>query len=207
MIRHIESQMEMANGPQAPPSSASNANSASSHRLDTKDAVLQNKKAMSTFATLPAEMLERIFAAAIPEQVLVKDGREITVTVGFRPYPGNYIQWVPEWAYRLTTLSKRLRAIAGPILYSRITIQPYVFLTRLIYARPVVAGLMQHEPTRCSRGFGYPACAAKHQLDRKLRKMCGLPSACILLAGEEDTLSPAAFTVHDLGESQFYGGV
>jgi hypothetical protein len=158
---------------------------------------------------MPTEVLENIFAAAIPDRVIVKDTRDFTEGLGLKCQPKrrgwrpDWIHWTPQWTYELLNVSKRLRAIIGTILYARIVITPWFFLSRRSSSRFLAASEMRHEPTRYSgkKVRPFSVCEiVKHELDRKLREMCGLPSACILEEENEDVLSRTRARVDERGD-------
>ncbi|KPI40604.1 uncharacterized protein AB675_7722 [Cyphellophora attinorum] len=158
--------------------------------------LLSDEPTAPTLASMPAEILEKIFALAIPEQVIMNDTRDISKALRFRPincvWRLDGIYSVHKWTYELLNVSKRLRAIIGPILYTRIIITPGFFLSKRSSSHFSAASEMKHEPTRYSgkKVKPFSVCkTAKHGLDRKLREICGLPSACILEEEKEDVLS------------------
>jgi hypothetical protein len=133
----------------------------------------------ATLPTLPTEILEKIFAAALPEEVIVHDAR---TTVLLYLCCTKYLEWTPKWAYELMTISKYLRVILGPLLYGRVVFKHWSFISKKL-EHSEVASLLTHAPAphsdRPDLSQERGVCqSTPHQFDQRVRKICGLPSAC-----------------------------
>lgn len=77
-------------------------------------------KPAPTLATVPTEVLEKIFHAAIPEPYRVSTGEVNADDMTFPDRPDKQpieLFWEPAWAKGMRLISKHFKEVADPILY------------------------------------------------------------------------------------------
>lgn len=114
---------------------------------------LMPKPPKPTLGSMPTEILEQIFAAALPSTIWIcpHDAGSYANKPGHR----QRIVWTPEWPIELTLTSKRTMAVLGPILYRRIDVILYNAVNdeRLDHSLGSAQNLdYPHTPTRFHRG-------------------------------------------------------